>query len=54
MIEVELETPQLSLQVNAVPNENLVKKFPPDAPDHPLHERMRNRRVGNRFDFVYL
>jgi hypothetical protein len=40
MVEVELETSQLSLQVNCVPKENLVKKFAPDAPDQPLHEGM--------------
>jgi hypothetical protein len=40
LIEVELETSQLSLQVNRVPKEILVKKFAPDAADQPLHEEM--------------
>ena len=54
MVEVELEAAQLSLQINAVPEENLVKKLAPDASDQPLHEGMGNWRVGNRFDFIYI
>ena len=54
MIVIKLETPQLSLQVNNVPKENLIKKFAPYASDQPLHEGMRNWRVGNRFEFIYL
>ena len=53
MIEIELETPQLSLQVNGVPIENLVKKFAPQGSDQPLYEGMRNWRVRNRFELVY-
>ena len=49
MVEVELETSQLPLQVNRVPKENLVKKFAPWASDQPLHEGMRKWRVRNRF-----
>jgi len=40
MVEVELETSQLSLQVNRVPKENLVKKFAPYASNQPLYEGM--------------
>ncbi len=40
MIEIELETPWLSLQIYGVPKENLVKKFAPQASDQPLHEGM--------------
>jgi hypothetical protein len=40
LIEVALETPQLSLQVNRVPKENLVKKFAPYASNQPLYEGM--------------
>ncbi len=54
MVEVELETSQLSLQVSRVPKEYLVKKFAPYASNQPLYEGMRNWCVGNRFNFVYL
>ncbi len=54
MVEVELETSQLSLQVSRVPKKYLVKKFAPYASNQPLYEGMRNWCVGNRFNFVYL
>jgi hypothetical protein len=38
MIEVELETLQLSLQIDGVPKENVVKKFAPYASNQPLRE----------------
>jgi hypothetical protein len=38
MVEIDLETSQLSLQVNRVPKENLVKKFAPYASNQPLYE----------------
>ncbi len=38
---VELETSQLSLQVNRVPKENLVKKFAPYASNQPLYGSLR-------------
>jgi hypothetical protein len=40
VIEVELETSQLSLQVNRVPKENSVKTFAPYASNQPLYEGM--------------
>ena len=54
LIEIELIASQLSLEINSVPKENLVKKLASYAANEPLHEGMGNRRVGNRFDFVYL
>ncbi len=54
MIEIALVTLQLALEVNGVPKEDLVKQFSPETSDQPFHEGMRNWRVRNRFEFVYL
>jgi hypothetical protein len=41
---------QLSLQVNGVPDEHLVKKLPSYRADQPFHKRMENGYARERFD----
>ena len=54
LIEIDLESSKLSLQVNRVPKEDLSKKLAPYASDQSLHERMRGGRVWNRLHLVNL
>jgi hypothetical protein len=41
---------QLSLQVDGVPDQHVVKKLPSYRPDQPFHKRMRHRYERDRFD----
>ena len=41
-------------QVHGVPEEHLVTVLTPDSSDQPFAERMRDRSVWNRFDFLDL
>src|SRR5262249_42580262 len=45
---------QLSLQVDSVPDQHVVKKLPSYRPDQPFHERMRHRYVRDRLDLFDL
>jgi hypothetical protein len=45
---------QLSLQVDGVPDQHVVKKLPSYRPDQPFHERMGHRYEGDRLDLFDL
>ena len=45
---------QLSLQVDCVPDQHLVKKLPAYRPDQPFHKRMRHGYVRGRLDLFDL
>ena len=45
---------QLSLQVDCVPDEHVIKKLSSYRPDQPFHERMRHGYVRNRLDLFDL
>ena len=51
-VVVALEVSELSLKVARVPEQNVVEKLSPSRADQPFNEGMRDRDVGNRFDFV--
>ena len=51
-VEIHLETSQLFLQVNDVPEERVVEKLPTNGPDEPLHERMRERHKRDGLDLL--
>jgi hypothetical protein len=48
------ELAQLSRQVQSVPEEYPIKTFTPDCSNQPFDERMRDRGIWNRLDFVDL
>ena len=43
---------QLSRQIERVPEKHVIEIFAADGADQPFDERMRNRRVRNRFDLL--
>jgi hypothetical protein len=45
---------QLSLQVDCVPDEHVIKKLSSNSPDQPLHERMRHGYIRDRLDLFDL
>src|SRR5262245_39677075 len=45
---------QLSLQIDGVPDQHLVKKLPAYRPDQPFHKRMGHRYVRHRLDLFDL
>ena len=45
---------QLSLQVDRVPDEHVIKKLPSYRPDQPFHERMGHGYVRDRLDLFDL
>ena len=45
---------QLSLQVDCVPDEHVIKKLPSYRPDQPFRERMGHRHVLDRLDLFHL
>src|SRR5262245_35283691 len=45
---------QLSLQVDCVPNQHVIKKLPAYRPDQPFHKRMGHRYVPDRLDLFDL
>ena len=45
---------QLSLEVNCVPDEHVIKKLSSNRPDQPLHERMGHGCVRERLDLFDL
>ncbi len=51
-VVVIAESLQLSRQVDRVPEEDAVQVLAPDRADQTLNERVRNRCVGDRFDFL--
>jgi hypothetical protein len=48
------EFAKLARQVHGVPEEHLIKVLTSDSSDQPFDERMRDRSVWNRFDFLDL
>jgi len=48
------ECPQLSRQIDRVPEEDAVQVLAPDCADQTLNERMRHRCVGDRLDLLDL
>ena len=48
------EFAQLPRQVHRVPEEHPIEVFTPNRADQPFDERMRNRSVRNRLDFLDL
>ena len=49
-VVVNSELFQLSLQVDSVPDEHVIKKLSSNRPDQPLHERMGHGHVRDRLD----
>src|SRR5215813_4194901 len=45
---------QLSLQVDCIPDQHVVKKLPSYRPDQPLHERLGHGYERNRLDLFDL
>src|SRR5262245_52180938 len=45
---------QLSLQIDGVPDQHVVKKLPAYRPDQPFHKRMGLRYVRDRLDLFDL
>src|SRR5262245_34905037 len=45
---------QLSLQIDGVPDQHVVKKLPAYRPDQPFHKRMGHRYVRDRLDLFDL
>jgi len=45
---------QLSLEVNCVPDEHVIKKLPSNRPDQPFYEWMGHGYVRNRLDLFDL
>ena len=53
-VVIDSELFQLSLQVDCVPDEHVIKKLPSYRPDQPFHERMGHRYVRDRLDLFDL
>src|SRR5262245_47295758 len=53
-VEVVLKRQELQFQIRRRPEQRLVQAFAPDGPDQSFNERMRERNVGNGFDFRYV
>lgn len=51
-IVILLEFAKLARQVDGVPEEYPIEVLTPDSSDQPFDERMRDRSVRNRFDFL--
>jgi len=45
---------QLALQVQTIPEEDLIEVFTPYGPDEPLDERVRARHEGDGLEFLDL
>ena len=54
VVVIKLELFQLSLQVDRIPDQHVVKKLPSYRADHPFHERMGHRYEGDRLDLLDL
>ena len=54
LVVISPELFQLSLQVDCVPDEHVVKKLSSNRPDQPFHERMGHGYVGDRLDLLHL
>src|SRR3982751_3439076 len=54
LVVVGLELSKLAFQVAGIPEQYLVEKFSAHGSDQALDERVRQRHVGDGFDFVDL
>jgi len=52
LVVVGGESIQLTMKVEAIPEEGLVEILAPKGSDEPLDERMRARREGDRLEFL--
>ena len=52
MVVIGLEVGKLSLQVNVIPEQCMVKVFTANGSDKSLNEGMLAGRIGNAFDFI--
>ena len=46
-VVIGMESVELPLEVDRIPEERLVVKFAPDRPDNSFHEWMRHRDMGH-------
>ena len=53
-VVIVCEFSQLPGEVGDVPEEHAIEKLTPNRTDQPFDERMRDRRVRNRLDFLDL
>ena len=53
-IVIVSEVIQFALQIGGVPEQDMIEELTPNGPDEPLDERVRERRVRNRFDLFNL
>ena len=53
-VVITLELQKLHLQIGRRPEERPVQAFATNGPDHAFDERMRERHVRHRLDFLHL
>jgi hypothetical protein len=54
LIEISLEIEQLVFQIRRGPEQRAIQILASNCADQPLHERMRDRNIGDGFDLAHL
>jgi len=52
LVVIAAEHFELPREIEGIPKKHLIEDLAPDGPDQPFDERMRDRGIGHRYDFL--